>query len=201
MRLLEEILYHNNQFVTEKRYKEYSTTKYPNKKMVILTCMDTRLLELLPKALNVGNGDVKIVKNAGALVMHPFGSIMRSLLVAVYQLQAQEILVIGHHDCGMSGIVAEDVIENMMQRGVKSETLEMLCYSGINVTEWLTGFEKVTESVAHSVEMIKKHPLLPKDVPVHGLVINPETGKLDVVKEGYDLSAVFFSGTGSIPPG
>ncbi|SIC35439.1 Carbonic anhydrase [Mycobacteroides abscessus subsp. abscessus] len=70
--------------------------------MVILTCMDTRLLELLPKAINVANGDVKIIKNAGALVAHPFGSIMRSILVAVYQLQADEVFVIGHHDCGMS---------------------------------------------------------------------------------------------------
>lgn len=190
MSLLDRILEHNKQFVTEKKYEEYATTKYPDKKMVILTCMDTRLLELLPKAINVSNGDVKIVKNAGALVMHPFGSIMRSLLVAVYQLQAEEILVIGHHDCGMSGMRADMVIEKMKERGIKEETLQMLDYSGIDVQEWLKGFNHVSESVAHSVEMIKKHPLLPKDVPVHGLVINPETGQLDLVRNGYGISAI-----------
>lgn len=185
MGMLEEILEYNANFVKEKKYKEFETTKYPNKKLVILTCMDTRLLELLPKALNVKNGDVKLIKNAGALVSHPFGSIMRSLLVAVYQLQAEEILVIGHHDCGMSGMKAEKMIESMKDRGVKDGTLEMLNYSGIDVEKWLEGFTSVEESVSHSVEMIRKHPLLPKDVPVHGLVIDPRTGKLDLITNGY----------------
>lgn len=186
MDLLNEILEYNKEFVSEKKYEEFTTTKFPNKKMVILTCMDTRLLELLPKALNIGNGDVKLVKNAGALVSHPFGSIMRSLLVAVYQLNADEILVIGHHDCGMAGMKAENMIGNMKERGIKEETFELLTYSGIDVSKWLHGFNNVTESVAHSVEMIKKHPLLAKDIPVHGLVIDPETGKLDLVTNGYD---------------
>ncbi|WP_066057590.1 beta-class carbonic anhydrase [Robertmurraya korlensis] len=186
MRLLDEILRYNQKFVAEKRYEEFTTTKFPNKRLVILTCMDTRLLELLPKSMNVSNGDVKIVKNAGALVMHPFGSIMRSLLVAVYQLQADEILVVGHYDCGMSGMKADVVIESMKDRGITQETLDMLNYSGINVSEWMHGFDNVSDSVKHSVDMIKKHPLLPKGVPVHGLVIDPETGRLDAVENGYE---------------
>lgn len=187
MSLLEEILEYNKQFVDEKRYEEFTTTKYPQKKMVILSCMDTRLLELLPKALNLSNGDVKLIKNAGALVSHPFGSIMRSILVAVYQLQADEVLVIGHHDCGMSGMKSDDMIYKMKERGVDLKTLDTLTYSGIDIHKWLHGFDHVNESVAHSVDMIRNHPLLPPNVPVHGLVINPETGKLDVVTNGYEL--------------
>lgn len=186
LKLLDEILQYNKKFVAEEKYKEFETTKFPNKKLVILTCMDTRLIELLPKAMNVGNGDVKIVKNAGALVTHPFGSIMRSLLVAVYQLKAKEVLVIGHYDCGMSGMKADDVIENMYDRGIKKETIDTLNYSGINVNEWLKGFENVHESVSHSVNVIKNHPLLPNDIPVHGLVIDPKTGKLDLIVNGYE---------------
>jgi carbonic anhydrase len=186
MRLLDEILEYNQQFVEEKRYEEFTTTKFPNKRLVILTCMDTRLLELLPKAMNVSNGDVKLIKNAGALVTHPFGSIMRSLLVAVYQLQADEVLVIGHYDCGMSGMKADVVIESMKERGITQETLDMLNYSGINVSAWMHGFDNVSDSVKHSVDMIKKHPLLPKGVPVHGLVIDPATGRLDAVENGYE---------------
>ncbi|RDU36116.1 carbonic anhydrase [Neobacillus piezotolerans] len=185
MEMLNEILEYNKTFVEQKEYEKYQTTKFPNKKMVILTCMDTRLLELLPKAMNLSNGDVKLIKNAGALIAHPFGSIMRSILVAVYQLQAEEVMVIGHHDCGMSGMKADPVIESMKERGVTEETLETLNYSGININQWLHGFENVSDSVKHSVEMIKKHPLMPADVPVHGLVINPETGKLDLVVKGY----------------
>jgi carbonic anhydrase len=183
--LLNEILSYNEQFVKEKKYKEFETTKFPNKRMVILTCMDTRLLELLPKAINVSNGDVKTIKNAGALIMHPFGSIMRSILVAVYELQAQEVLIIGHYDCGMSGMKADSIIEKMKTKGITEETLQTLSYSGINVSEWLHGFTSVSESVAHSVEVVTKHPLMPKDIPVHGLVIDPQTGKLDLVVNGY----------------
>ena len=185
MTLLDELLGFNQDFVSEKKYEQYLTTKFPNKRMVILTCMDTRLLELLPKALDIANGDVKIVKDAGALVTHPFGSVMRSLLIAVYQLQAEEILVIGHYDCGLSGMKPEPMIEKMIERGIKKETIETLTYSGIKVTSWLKGFDNVSESVTHSVGIIQNHPLLPGDVPVHGLVIDPKTGKLDLIVNGY----------------
>ncbi|MDQ0272279.1 beta-class carbonic anhydrase [Cytobacillus purgationiresistens] len=184
MSLLQEMMVYNKQFVDEEKYRDFATTKYPNKRMVILTCMDTRLVELLPKALNIKNGDVKIVKTAGALVSHPFGSIMRSILVAIYQLKADEVLVIGHHDCGMSGMSADTMIDSMKERGISSETLDTLSYSGIDVQKWLEGFDKVEDSVAHSVKMVKNHPLTP-DVPVHGLVIDPSTGKLDLVVDGY----------------
>ncbi len=186
LKLLEEILNHNQQFVEEKKYEEFETTKFPNKKMVILTCMDTRLVELLPKALNVRNGDVKIIKNAGALVTHPFGSIMRSILIAVYQLQAKEVFVIGHHDCGMSGMKADAVVSSMKERGITDDALDTMTYSGIAADDWLRGFENVEDSVSHSVHMVKKHPLMPADVPVHGLVIHPGTGKLDLVVDGYE---------------
>ncbi|OCA91579.1 carbonic anhydrase [Bacillus sp. FJAT-27225] len=182
---LKEILNYNEQFVENKQYEQFQTTKFPNKKAVILTCMDTRLLELLPKAMNLSNGDVKLIKNAGALIAHPFGSIMRSILVAVYELQADEVFVIGHYDCGMNSMKAESMIEKMEARGIKKETLETLNYSGIEIKQWLHGFDSVTDSVKHSVDTIKKHPLMPADVPVHGLVIDPETGRLDLVVEGY----------------
>ena len=185
MTILNEILHFNEKFVEDREYEKYETTKFPNKRMVILTCMDTRLLELLPKALNLGNGDAKLIKDAGGLVSHPFGSVMRSILIAVYELKAQEVLVVAHYDCGMSGLKAEPVIESMKQRGITDETLNTLTYSGIDIKNWLHGFDNVSESVEHSVDIIKNHPLMPKEVPVHGLVIDPKTGKLDLIVDGY----------------
>ncbi|KQU63014.1 carbonic anhydrase [Rossellomorea marisflavi] len=185
MTLLNTILDYNEQFVEEKAYEQYRTTKFPDKRLVILTCMDTRLVELLPKSMNIKNGDVKIVKNAGAILTHPFGSIMRSLLVAVYELQADEVIVIGHHDCGMSAIDSHKMVDKMKERGVSEDTLGTLNYSGIDLHDWLKGFDSVQESVAHSVDMIKNHPLMDKKTPVHGLVIDPATGKLDLVVDGY----------------
>ncbi|MGM9986744.1 MAG: beta-class carbonic anhydrase [Bacillaceae bacterium] len=185
MTLINDILTYNETFVKNGDYKKYEASKYPGKRMVILSCMDTRLVELLPKAMNIANGDVKIVKIAGALVSHPFGAVMRSLLVAVYELNADEVCVIGHHDCGMANIKAENVIEHMLSRGVTERDIKTLTYGGVDLNKWLHGFDRVEDSVMHSTDIIRNHPLFPKDVPVHGLVIDPATGKLDFIDDGY----------------
>ncbi|APH03977.1 beta-class carbonic anhydrase [Bacillus weihaiensis] len=186
MGIIKEILIHNEKFVANEEYKKFETTKFPEKKLVILSCMDTRLVELLPQAMNLRNGDVKIVKSAGAIVSHPFGSIMRSILVAVYELNADEICVIGHHDCGMSKLQADSFLTKAVEHGVDQEKIDTLSYSGVDLNEWLKGFDKVEDSVRDSVDKIKNHPLLAKHIPVHGLVIDPATGKLDVVVDGYE---------------
>ena len=72
--MIEEILEYNRKFVEEKGYEPYVTSKYPDKKIAILTCMDTRLTSLLPAALGLKNGDVKMIKNAGGVITHPYGS-------------------------------------------------------------------------------------------------------------------------------
>jgi carbonic anhydrase len=185
MNKLREILDHNARFVANKDYEQYRTDQFPNKGLVILTCMDTRLIELLPKALGVGNGDVKIIKNAGAIVSRPFGSIMRSILVAVYELNATEICVIGHHQCGMTGLSCARIVEKARQRGVSDDTLNTLRHAGINLEQWLTGFVTVEDGVTQSVGIIRNHPLLPRNVIVHGAVIHPTTGKLDMLVDGY----------------
>lgn len=161
---LTSILEHNQRFVSEKKYEPYKTTKFPSKKLVIVTCMDTRLTELLPQAMGLKNGDAKIVKNAGAIVSHPFGSVMRSILVAIYELQAEEVCIVGHHECGMSGLNASSILEKAKERGVEDSCLNLLTSAGLDLKTWLTGFHSVEESVSHSVNMIKNHPLLPKKV-------------------------------------
>lgn len=184
MKSLQEILKFNEQFVENKQYEPYITSKFPDKKMVILTCMDTRLIELLPKAMNLKNGDVKIIKSAGAMVSHPFGAVMRSILVAIYELQADEVYVIGHYDCGMSAIDPKIMIHHMKERGINDDILNMVKYSGIDLCDWLQGFGEVKDSVLQSVDIIRNHPLTPKDVPVHGLAIDPNTGKLELLTDG-----------------
>ena len=181
MNKLDEILEYNKLFVENKEYEQYKATKYPGKKLVILSCMDTRLTELLPKALNLKNGDAKIVKNAGATIMHTFGSIIRSIIVAIYEFNTDEVLVIGHKNCGMSNINGEEIINKIISRGVSKETIDTINNSGINIDKWLHGFDSVEDSVKESVDLIKKHPLIPKEIKVHGLIMDPETGSLEVI--------------------
>lgn len=70
--MIEQMLEYNKQFVKTKAYEKYKTSKYPDKKIAIVTCMDTRLVELLPAALGIKNGDVKIIKNAGGTITNHY---------------------------------------------------------------------------------------------------------------------------------
>jgi carbonic anhydrase len=185
MSLLHDILSFNTGFVERKEYEEFRTDRFPNKKLVIVTCMDTRLVELLPKAMNLRNGDVKMIKVAGAVVKHPFGSVMRSILVAVYQLAAEEIAVVGHHGCGMVNLTADDIVAKARAAGIPDSVLNTLDHAGVNLQNWLSGFSSVEEGIRGSVKMIRNHPLLPPSIPVHGLIMDSETGKLDVLADGY----------------
>lgn len=179
--LLSEILEHNRQFVARREYEEFQTDRFPDKKVVVLTCMDTRLVELLPRAMRLRNGDAKVIKSAGAVVSHPFGSIMRSILVAVYSLGVQEVMVVGHHDCGMAGLGCSQILEKARARGVSEDVIQTLFNAGIDLEKWMTGFTRVDDGVRQSVTLIRRHPLLPRDVSVHGLLISPVTGELELL--------------------
>lgn len=179
--MLEEILQFNKYFVENKVYEQYITSKFPDKKIAIVSCMDTRLTELLPAALGLRNGDVKIIKNAGGIISHPFGSAMRSLLIGIYELDVQEILVIGHSDCGARCTDSHSLIEKMKARGVDQKNIDLIKYVGIDFESWLGGFQDVEQSVKNSVELIQKHPLVPEGITVCGLVIDSTTGALTKV--------------------
>ena len=183
---LEDILKFNKEFVEKKEYEKYNTTKYPDKKIAILSCMDTRLTELLPKALDLKNGDAKIIKNAGGTVIHPFGSAMRSLLICVYEFDIKEIFIIGHYDCGVSSMDTDKMIKKMIEKGIDVQTLDTLSRAGIKVKKWLHGFDCVEESVRESVTKVKNHPLMPSNVAIHGLIMDPLTGRLDVAVNGFE---------------
>lgn len=178
---IDEMLQYNKRFVEDEKYIQYRSDTIPNKKMVVFTCMESRLVELLPKALNFQNGDVKMVKNAGAIIRKSFDSIIKSILVAIYELQAEQVLVIGHHDCGMSAVDTQKLQNKMKEKGITEETFNALEYSGIDFHREFHGFDTVEDSVKQSVDIIRNNPLLPNDVLVHGLVIDPDTGKVDTV--------------------
>ena len=176
--MINEILKYNQSFVEDKGYNEYITNKYPDKKIAIVSCMDTRLIELLPKALGIKNGDAKMIKNAGGIISHPFGSAMRSLLIGIYELEVQEILVIGHTDCGARCTDSQKIIEKMKARGIRQQNIDMVKYCGVDFESWLGGFKDLDTSIKKSVELIRKHPLIPEDIKVYGLVIDSVTGEL-----------------------
>jgi carbonic anhydrase len=85
----------------------------------------------------------------------------------------------------MSTIDPQQILTLAHERGISHDTINTLRYAGIDFESWLKGFDNVEDSVRNTVSIIKNHPLLPKDVPVHGLVIHPDTGRLDMIVNGY----------------
>lgn len=176
--MIDEILSYNRGFVERKEYERFATSKYPDKKIAVVTCMDTRLVELLPAALGIRNGDVKMIKNAGGTITNPFDSTMRSLLVAVYELGVNEIMVIGHTGCGVQGMNADEMLHLMKQRGVSDEHITLMRHCGIDLDSWLHGFEDTEVAVKETVDLIRNHPLMPQDIRCAGYIMDSYSGLL-----------------------
>lgn len=175
---LSEMLAYNKRFVEGKMYEQYATSKYPDRKIAIVTCMDTRLVELLPAALGIKNGDVKIIKNAGGTITNPFDSTVRSLLVAIYELGVNEIMIIGHTNCGVQGMDSNEMLHLMRQRGIDDEHISLMKHCGIDLDSWLHGFDDTSAAVAETVDLVRNHPLVPRDVTVCGYIMDSTTGEL-----------------------
>ncbi|HBA89233.1 MAG TPA: carbonic anhydrase [Geobacter sp.] len=180
MKLLDKILDVNQSFVRPGAFPPLP--KDPKKQFAIFTCMDTRLVDFLEPAMGIKRGDAKIIKNAGNTLVDPQGGVIRSLVAAIFLLGVEEIFVIGHKDCGMSSVDAEKLKGLMVERGIDPQAIEALVP---DLGQWLGAFACPEENVERVVSIIRSSPLIPKDVPVHGLIFCPNDGQLEVIVRGY----------------
>ncbi|HEU4965223.1 MAG TPA: carbonic anhydrase [Bacilli bacterium] len=188
MKILNQVLEANREFIKERQAKELlkptpEVSKIPSKELAIFTCMDTRLVDFLEGAMGVKRGEAKMLKNAGNTLAHPFGGMIRSLMIGIYELGVNEVMVIGHRDCGMAGASAEGMIEKMLARGVSPDAIKLIEKS---LHQWVDTFHHPIENVGDVVMQIRENPLIPNDVPVHGLIFDPNSGELELIVNGYD---------------
>ncbi len=177
----DDILAFNQTFVESCAYERYRTDKYPDKKLAIVSCMDTRLSELLMASMGLKNGDAKIIKVAGAEVAHPFGSVMRSILVAVCELGVEDVMVVAHTNCGAQHMNGVEMVEHMKRLGVSEARIDFARHCGVDFDRWLAGFGDTEESVRKSVDVIAHHPVMPPHVRIGGYIMDSETGALSRV--------------------
>ena len=163
--------------------EDLKKSKLPQKQVALITCMDTRLVNFLEPALGIGRGEAKVIKTAGNGVTGVFDGTIRSLLVCIYELGVKEIIVIGHHECGMAKTTSEGLIKSMLERGISQEAIHMVKKE---LKEWADEFHHPEQNVIDTVEYLRLNPLIPKDVPIHGLIFHPRTGKVDIIMNGYD---------------
>lgn len=110
--ILNEILENNKKFVDEFEGEELS--HHPQKKLAILTCMDCRLTGFLEPALGIGRWCQDVDQNAGNTIVGE--DAIRSIAAAIFSLGAEEVLVIGHTECGMAGSDPDKLRNAMIER-------------------------------------------------------------------------------------
>jgi carbonic anhydrase len=186
--VIDEILDHNERFV--QRNTLSSIGHAPRRRMAVVTCMDCRLVQMFEQALGLERGDVLELRTAGATISKPerasSGSdLIRSLAGGIYLLGVREVAVIGHTQCGLAHANPTALTASMQALGVDPQALiekeELGNVRGL--MNWLGAFDDVHINVKEVVNVIRNSPYLPK-IPVHGLVIDINTGELEVVDRG-----------------
>lgn len=183
--ILDQVLRANEEFVHHLPINYVPACKLnskPKRHLAIFTCMDTRLVDFLEPALGIGRGEAKVIKNAGNTVTGPFHATIRSLMVAIYELGVKEVMVIGHLDCGMAHSTSQSMKEKMLARGICPSAIKMI---EDDLEKWLDQFHHPIDNVEQVVARIRSNPLIPTDVPIHGLMFNPHSGAVNVVVNGY----------------
>jgi len=180
--VIDEILAYNEQFVERNRLPIIGHT--PRKRMAVVTCMDCRLVQMFEQVLGLERGDVIELRTAGATISDPereggLSDLIRSLAGGIYLLGVREVAVIGHTQCGLARADPNVLIASMQALGVDPQLL----IEKADPKSWFGAFDDVHVNVKEVVDIIRKSPFLPK-IPVHGLVIDIETGKLEMVERG-----------------
>lgn len=180
--VIDEILAANERFVT--KHQPAQLSHLPHRRMAVVTCMDTRLTHLFEEALGLHRGEVLQLRTAGATIPEGEeinGDLIRSLAGAIYLLGVWEVAVIGHTDCGLSHGDLARLTAAMQALEVDPTTLPE---KGEELLRWLGTFHDVRENTARTARAIRTSPYLPRSIPVHALVIDVNTGKLEMVERG-----------------
>ena len=186
--MLDEILANNERFLQNTTLPHIGHA--PHKHTAIVTCMDCRLVNMFEDALGLERGDVLELRTAGATISGPDrvganNDLIRSLAGGIYLLGVRRVIVVGHTECGLSRVDSTVLIASMQALGVDPQQLiEREGLGNIEgLVKWIGAFQDVHLNVQEVVKVIRNSPFLPK-IPVHGLVIDINTGKLTVVDSG-----------------
>ncbi len=188
MSMLEEILASNKRFVSEQHPPIIGHA--PRKQTAVVTCMDCRLVEMFEPALGLKRGDVVELRTAGATISTPEreqggNDLIRSLAGAIYLLGVREVVVVGHTHCGLSNVSPVALMASMQALGVDPQQLIEREHLGDadGLVRWVGAFSDVHINVQETVQAIRTSPYLPR-IPVHGAVIDINTGQLELVDHG-----------------
>ena len=160
MSVIDDVLQANE--IYSRMHELRRLTPRPERKLAVLTCMDTRLSI---RTLGLKTGDAHIIRNAGGIVTDDS---LRSLLVSHYLLGTEEFMVINHTDCGWMRTTEQDLRTRIQNRPGTAAVAPTFFYA----------FANIEENVRHQLQKLHTHPWIPKEVAVRGFVYDVSSGLL-----------------------
>src|ERR1039458_5805899 len=181
MRLFDAILDANHRAVAGDSTAGVHVADFPAELPVVaLTCIDARLNRFFPGVLGLPEEYFIWLRNAGNIITNPLSSTTRSLALACAIKGGREIAIIGHTDCKVRGTTVSQLIDCFKTMGIERPALPE------NLTEYFGMFASEQQNVIQGVDIVRRSPLIGARVPVHGLMVDTATGKLDWIVNGYD---------------
>jgi carbonic anhydrase len=180
MRLLEAIIEANHRALAGDEHAGLHPAEFAGSLPIIaLTCIDPRLNPLMPEVLGIPEAQFIWLRNAGNIITGPLSSTMRSLALACAVKGGREIVIIGHTDCLVGKTSMMELMERFKALGVDRTRLPE------NLTEYLGLFASERQNVLKAVEFVRASPLIGPGVPVHGLLVDIGSGRLEWLVDGY----------------
>jgi carbonic anhydrase len=164
MSVIDEVLAANE--VYARTHELRKLTPRPERKLAVLTCMDTRLSIL---TLGLKAADAHIIRNAGGIVTDDS---LRSLLISHYLLGTEEFMVINHTDCGLTHTTEQELRTRIQNRAGTAAISPSFFYA----------FQNIEENVRNQLQKLHSHPWVPQTVTVRGFVYDVTSGLLREVK-------------------
>jgi len=184
MRLFEAILEANHRAVAGDAEAGLHPDDFADELPVIaLTCIDPRLNPLFPNVLALPADKFIWLRNSGNIIFDPMSSMTRTLAMACALKGGKEIAIIGHTDCLVGKTTTMQLLERFKNLGVERHMLPD------NLNEFFGLFSSDRQNVIKSCNIIRHSPLIGPKIPVHGLLVDIETGKLEWLVNGYQTFA------------
>jgi carbonic anhydrase len=155
----------------------------PARGFAILTCMDARLDPA--KYAGLAEGDAHVIRNAGGRATE---DAIRSLIISHKLLGTNEWFVVHHTNCGME-LFSDDIMAELLEDDLATASFDGKRWSNPHhrgghtaghFIKWHT-IKSQEASVVQDVRRIRAHPLVPRNVPIHGYIYDVKTGRLNEV--------------------
>lgn len=181
MRLLEAIIDANHRALDGDARAGLHVADYAaSLPLCALTCIDPRLNRLFPGALALPEDNFIWLRNAGNIIFGPMSTMMRSLALACAVKGGREIAIIGHTDCLVRHTSQAALIQRFQSLGVTRQQMPE------DIVEFFGTFTSERDNVVKSADFVRKSPLIGPRVPVHGLIVDTASGRLEWVVNGYE---------------